>query len=326
MYICIYPEKVEKFSSMFSKLFASVSIKMEKSHITRDIQFKLNSFRKQINKECEGLIPYKTEIKFVNPNSIRSEIIKHKDNKLIIVMKNRKNQDENFIKAALVSTKHTLIPNARRYIDKELMHSVDLQFVKNLILSNKKILMNYFIDKCLSLELRKSKDLECNLRILQKLSEKGIFTRIFLQELKDYGMNFYPELVNEKHFKEPKKFLLVLKELANKEHQVDINPNYKGDYIKVSIVLIGRPEVIFKSGGVDIGPYINWIFKCEEKSIKTIYLLAWGKNVFATERICRQLDLMPDRFCKVSDLNYNVKLNNKKEIVAKCIRYYLLNN
>ena len=34
---------------------------------------------------------------------------------------------------------------------------------------------------------------------------------------------------------------------------------------------------------------------------------------------------MPDRFHKVSDLNYNLKLN-KKERIAKCIRYYLLNN
>lgn len=323
--ICVYPEKVEKLSSMLSKLFASVSIKMEKSHISKDIQFKLNSFRKKVNKECKGLIPYKTEIKFVNPSSIRSEIIKHKDNKLLIIMKNRKNQDENFIKAALISTEKTLIPNARRYVDNLLMHSIDLQYVKNLILSNKKILINYFIDKCLGPELGKNNELEDNLRILQKLSDKGIFTRILLQELKDYGMKFYPELVKEKHYKEPKNFLVVLTELANKEHQVDINPNYKGDYIKVSIVLIGRPEVVFKPGGVDIGPYINWIFKCEDIGIKTIYLLALGKNIIATEQICKQLDLMPSRFYKVSDLNYNVMLN-KKEIVAKCIRYYLLEN
>lgn len=298
---------------------------MEKTHISKDIQYKLNSYRKTVNKECEGLIPYKTEIKFVNPNTIRSEVVKHRDNKIIIIMKNRKNQDENFIKAALLSTEKTLIPNARRYIDNVLMRSVDLQFVKNLILSNKRILMNYFIDNCLGPETRESEELEKNIRVLQKLSDKGLFTRILLQELKDFGTSIYPELAKEAQLKESKEFFVMLKELANKEHQVDINPNYIGNYIRASIVLIGRPEVVFKPEGVDVGPYINWIFYCEEKGIKTIYLLAWGNNVIATERICNQLDLMPDRFHKVSDLNYNSKLN-KKERITKCIRYYLLKN
>ena len=310
---------------MFYRFFASLSVKMEKSHISKDIQYKLNSYRKKVNKECEGLIPFKTEIKFINPSSLRSEIVRHKDNKLILIMKNRKNQDENFVKAALISTEKSLIPNARRYIDKTLIKSIDLQFVKNLILSNKKILLNYFIDRCLSPELRKNQELENYLRILEKLSKRGVFTRILLQELKDYGMNFYPEILNEKHFKEPRNFFKVLEELAYKKHQIDINPNYLGNFIKVSIVLIGRPEVIFKPGGIDIGPYINWILKCEETGIKTIYLLAWGKNIIGIERICRHLSLLPDRFKKVSDSNYNVRLENK-ELVTKCIRYYVLKN
>ncbi len=298
---------------------------MEKAHISKDIQFKLNSYRKEMNKECEDLIPYKTEIKFVRPTSIRHEIIKYRDKKLIIIMKNKKNQDENFIKAALISTEQSLIPNARRYIDNQLMRSIDLQYVKNLIVSNKKILMNYFIDKCLGPELKDNENLETSLRILQKLSERGVFTRILLQEFKEYGMNFYPALSKEEYLKEPKNFFGALKELANKEHQVDINPDFIGKYIKVSLILIGRPHVIFRHGEIDVGPYINWIFKCEEKGAKTAYLLAIGKNILAIKRINKQLDLMPNRFKKSSESNFNIQFDNK-QFKARCTRYYFLNN
>jgi len=316
---------VEKLASLFYKLFSSFSINLEKAHISKDIQFKLNSYRKEMNKECEDLVPYKTEIKFVRPTSIRHEIIKYRDKKLIIIMKNKKNQDENFIKAALISTEKSLIPNARRYIDNQLMRSIDLQYVKNLIVSNKKILINYFIDKCLGPELKDNEDLEETLRILQKLSERGVFTRILLQELKEYGMNFYPALSVKEHLNEPKAFYESLKDLANKEHQIDINLDFIGEHIKVSPILIGRPQVIFRGGGVDIGPYINWIFKCEELGAKTAYLLAMGKNIVALKMVCKQLDLMPDRFKKSTESNFNVKFNSK-QYKSRCTRYYFLNN
>ena len=325
LFICIYPEKVEKIASLFYKLFSSYSIRMEKAHISKDIQFKLNSFRKEMNKECEDLVPYKTEIKFVRPTSIRHEIIKHKDKKLVIIMKNKKNQDENFIKAALISTEKSLIPNARRYVDNQLMRSIDLQYVKNMIITNKKILMNYFIDKCLGPELKDNENLETSLRILQKLSEQGVFTRILLQELKDYGMNFYPALSKEENLKEPKRFFKSLEELANKEHQVDINPDFIGEHIRVSLILVGRPHVIFKRGGMNINPYINWIFKCEEKGAKTAYLLAIGNNIKAIKTICNRLDLMPERYKKSSESNYNAQFNNK-QYKARCTRYYILKN
>ena len=124
---------------------------------------------------------------------------------------------------------------------------------------------------------------------------------------------------------EPKAYFESLKELANKEHQVDINLDFIGKYIKVSPILIGRPQVIFRGGGVDVGPYINWIFKCEENGAKTAYLLAIGKNIVALKKVSKHLDLMPDRFKKSSESNFNVKFENK-QFKSRCTRYYLLKN
>lgn len=146
-----------------------------------------------------------------------------------------------------------------------------------------------------------------------------------MQELKDYGITFYPELDDETHYEEPNEFFHKLKELAKKKHNVDINPNYKGNFIKVGIVMIGRSETIFKPRGIDIGPYMNYIFTCEEEGIKTIYLLAWGRNIFAAKKIGETLELIPDRFQKVMESNYNVKRQDYT-LVANCIRYRILRN
>ena len=82
---------------------------------------------------------------------------------------------------------------------------------------------------------------------------------------------------------------------------------------------------MFKQGEIDIGPYINWILKCEENGLKTIYLLAMGRNVKATEKICNHLNLMPSRFQKISESNYNMEIN-KKTHITKCIKYKIVNN
>lgn len=326
IYFLLNPEKVEKWASIFAKFFAFLSLKIEKLHISKDIQYKINSFRKEINKECEDLIPYEIEIKFINPTMFRKESCEHQEDKVIIIMKDRKNQDENFVKAAMISTEKTLIPNSRNYINPTLMKSIDLQFIKNLILSSNKTLLNYYIDNYLAPELKLNKKFKHIIRILEKLSDRGVFTRILLQELKDYGMLFYPKLSNKIHYKEPKYFFKILEELANKEHKIDINPNYIGEYIKMSIVMIGRPERVFTiSGEIDITPYINWIFSCEKKGIKSIYLLALSKNIIAAKKTAKLLDEMPKRFKKFSESNYNVKINTKN-FIAICIRYQILEN
>ena len=82
---------------------------------------------------------------------------------------------------------------------------------------------------------------------------------------------------------------------------------------------------ILKSEGIDIDPYIKWILTCEESGYKTIYLLAFKMNIIAAKKIEKFLDMMSDRFEKVSESNFNVKINSKV-LPAICIRYYILKN
>ncbi|NVM19858.1 MAG: hypothetical protein HWN80_19300 [Candidatus Lokiarchaeota archaeon] len=325
-YFIINPEKVEKWSSMLAHAFSFLGKNVEKQYISKDIQFRINSFGKEINKECDDLVPYKTEIKFINPSGFKKESCQHVKEKVIIFMKDRHNQDENFIIAAMVSTEKTLIPNSRIYVDKNLMKSVDLQFVKNLIVSKNESKLNSYVDKYFSPEIKKKKVLNENVQILERMTERGIFTRILLQELKSYGMNFYPKSTNQMITKETKAFFVSLKDLAYKKHQEDVKLQFNGSHIKVSFILIGITSKVFKPRGINTNPYKQRAFLCEEDGIKTIYILAWGVNTIAAKMLTEELALMPDRFEKVSQNEFKVKLNNKKKIEAISIRFRLLKN
>jgi len=326
VYFIINPDKVEKWSSMLARMFSFLGKNIEKQYISKDIQFKINSYGKEMNKECNDLVPYKTEIKFINPSVFKKESCQHVKEKVIIFMKDRHNQDENFIIAAMLSTEKTLIPNSRIYVEKNLMKSVDLQFVKNLIVSKNKSILNSYVDKYFSPEIQKKKVLNENVQILEKMTERGIFTRILLQELKSYGVNFYPRSTNQMITKETKAFFKSLKELAYKKPQEDVNLQFNGSFIKVSFILIGISSRVFTLRGINTDPYKQRAFICEDDGIKTIYILAWGVNTIAAKKLAEILALLPDRFEKASENEFKVKINDNKKIEAISIRFRILKN
>ena len=334
IHFLFHPEKIEKWVALIAKLFSFTSKKVEKIHISKDIQSKLNIYRKGVNKESEGLVPFKANVKFINPMSFGEDRVEHHEDKVIIIMKNRKNQDENFVKASLFCVENTLIPNARRYVDPQLMKSIDLQFVKNLIADVDKAKLNYYIDNHLSIQLENNNELVENINILDLLSETGVFTRIFLKVLRDYGLQHFPHPSIPEHYEEPRIFFEKIKEFANRKSGEDVNPTLEGKHIKISIIMIGRPTKVFtETGDVNVSPYMKWIFSCEDKGINSIFLLARDRTIIAAKHITYLLDLMPDRFEMVANSVYSVKIKNKyslkdrdKKSKVICTHYIIKEN
>ncbi len=338
IYFILNPEKAEKWKSIFAKLFSFTrNRKIEKIHISKDIQSKLNIYRKKINKECKDLIPFKTDIRFLNPLSFDKESIEHHENKVILILKNSKNQDENFVRATKFSVENTLIPNSRRYINPLLLKSLDMQFIKNLISKVDKSKLNFYLDNYFFLELENNTHLEDIINTLDILTEGGAFTRILLNELKQYGSQLFPRKSTDEYYEEVDGFFKMIKEFAYKKSGEDINPNYNGKFINASIVMIGKSFKLYtKNGDVNTTPYMNWIFNCEDKGIKSIYLLGRDSTIIAVQMISSLLDLMSERFQMISKSVYRIKTGNKnvyksllrkeKKSKAICIHYLINNN
>ena len=120
------------------------------------------------------------------------------------------------------------------------------------------------------------------------LDDLGYFTSILLRELWDVGRKLYPKAPSSSIKQETKDLLEMLNRLAEKRRGVDINPTLEKKNIKISIVLIARPEVV-SSYGID--PYIHYINECLGKGIFTIHILARGVlNVHVAKAVARHFE------------------------------------
>jgi hypothetical protein len=325
VYFLKNPEKIEKWVSLLARLFSFLGLRVQKVHIQKDIQASLNSYRSKINKECEDLIPYKTEIRFLNASKIKKEDFIHEGDKIILILKDQRNQDDNFIRASLMSTQQSLIPHSRPYIEPGLMKSVDYHFVKNLITSEYRSRLNKFLQGYLLPEIKKNKTLSKDLSALEKIGEEGLFTRVLLQELRDYGLKLFPKLASSSYHKEPRHFFEKVDELANKKQYEDIPLSFDSEYIKTRFILVGRPDVVLRDNYFNIDPYKKRAFLCESEGAETLYLLGRGISTEAIKDLVDELDRMPRKFEKNYESNYIIK-RNKRNIKASCVRYTLLKN
>jgi hypothetical protein len=84
--------------------------------------------------------------------------------------------------------------------------------------------------------------------------------------------------------------LNLLDKLAAKERGVDVlphgSPSLLEPDISLSIVLVGRPEMVKRGAG----PYISYIKRALREEVDTLYLLAQGRrNVDVATRVCESL-------------------------------------
>jgi hypothetical protein len=125
-------------------------------------------------------------------------------------------------------------------------------------------------------------EMKRNVGIMMKLDDSGYFTAILLRELWDLGRRLYPREPTNAIKQETKDLLQMLEELAEKKKGEDINTTLQKKNISMTIVLVGRPEVVASYG---IDPYIKWIDKCLENGIRTIHILARGKVNISVARV-----------------------------------------
>ena len=266
------PEIVQKWTASLSHLFADRSLIMERKYVAMDIQATVNDVSKNVNSEGPEVMPYGLEINWVKPTDRKTFI---ENGKIVVKLDHHRNQARNFVYAIMAYIAQGLLPRARRYVEKYVMRSSDLILAKKIFLTERKYdSLKFFYDEILDPQMEAEPKIKKYVDLIGKLDEMGFFTRILLREYWDIGRKIHPKPPSQEILRETKEFADFLKRLAEKKRGVDINPTFEGKRIRLSIVLIARPEVVGRMG---IDPYTNWIKKCLEKEIYTIYVLAAGK-------------------------------------------------
>ena len=231
-------------------------------------------------------MPYPVRIEFIK-SANRQALIEN--NEIVVKLDSHDDQQRNLVYATVAYVSEGLLPYSRQYVDEAIMKSCDLVVASKILRKEiKGKTLEFFFDEFLNPLVSEEPEIGKNIDIMMKMDESGFFARILLRELWDIGRKLYPKSPTLDIKQETEALLKMLERLVEKRKGIDINPTIEKKIIKMSVVLIARPEVVSARG---IQPYVNWINKCLDKGIYTIHILAAGViNVHVAKAVSQHFE------------------------------------
>ena len=255
----------QKIGSWISRGF-SFWKKAEIASVALAIEGELNSMQEVLNKESEGLAPFPVKVEWLGEQNAESFCDTYKG-EVIVRMKEHKYNARNIAWATMDFVSKGMVPYSRPYLDKEMSKAVDFTLVKRLLSKNESSL-DCFYREAIVPEMH-NQTLNETIQILDNLEKRGIFTRIFLEEIKGVGLDLYPNPDDTARI-ETREFAESLNHYATRAVGEKEGEPYIKNRIKVCLVLIADPIKVV--GGPT--PYKLWVASCLANGANNVYVLS----------------------------------------------------
>jgi len=242
----------------------------EKNAVALKIQQSLNSAQEEISSEAKGIIPYPAKVEWLDKPSYLDT-----DEEVVVIrMKEHEENPRNIAYAVIDYISKGMIPYSRPYIEKPIQTAIDSTMVKKILLERDKSALDYFLTNVLNKALGQE-GIQRYMDVMNNLEGRGLFTRVYLEEVKELGLELYPT-PDQDALRETKEYVEHLNVLATrKKGELGKADPYIGRKIKVAYVLIAEPEKLKREG---FAPYIQYAMHCVEEGAEAIYLLSRGRK------------------------------------------------
>lgn len=280
IYFLRNPEKVEKWHSLLYRLFAWTNKKIARKYVASNIQAKIGEISKKINYEVEGALPYGIDIKWTNAENIESEV---KEGKVIILMKDYHNQSINLARAALAYVQEGLIPQARPYVEKTLMKSIDYITARNIVAGNTGS-VRYLNDEIIEKE-RSDPNLDLWLKKINEIDNQGLLTRMVFQDFQEYLTPLYPTDPTDPVIKETTNYVDYIHQFITRRPEEREVPPFSSAMFPIEIVPVAIREKIEALG---FEPYLKFVEGALLKGRKRFHIIAAGKANIELAKLCAE--------------------------------------
>jgi len=233
-----YPEKVEKWVSMATRLVAFASGRAARTHMATDIQSTIDAQRKKLNTH-EEIAPYGVSIKWSNADEVQTDL---KENRILIMMRPYTSQARNLAHVVSVYVPKALLPKARKYVEPNLMCGIDHVVSKSVLESNTSAL-EYYTGEVMS---KIGHEARSYVVMMDEVHRNGALTRVVLPELKRLTI-LYPQEPDETVFADSEELARVVHGFVTKKAGVDVSPSCMGHHIRMAIVPVARPEKVLEA-------------------------------------------------------------------------------
>jgi hypothetical protein len=197
------------------------------------------------------------------------------DEKIVIIrMKEHEENPRNIAFAVIDYITKGMIPYSRPYIEKPIQTAIDSAMVRKILLERNEAALDYFLTNVLNKALDEE-GVQHFMDVMNNLDERGLFTRVCLEELRELGLALYP-IHHPGALIESREYIEHLNILATREKgELGKSDPYIGRKIKVAYILVAESEKLRSEG---FGPYLLYAQRCIEKGAASIYLLSRGEN------------------------------------------------
>jgi small subunit ribosomal protein S1 len=274
----------EKFEKPIARLYWLLSLlgkRWRRRAIQTEIQSNINSFSRSVNKEVPKTMPYGMKLKFVTDID-RAELLQGKG--LILVrIKDRIHDDKNLVHSMLTFCPVGVLPDSRMFLDGCLSDGVDYTVTRKLLSSMRhQSALNYLHKEIVEPAIKENPDLDKVCRILDHLDEQGLFTKVLLRELRDFGAKVASRYPTDIHRSETRQFVNYMDAIANRAPHEVVNTEFQGNYISIGFVFIGTDTKIQQEGAV---PYLRSLQWKKSKGLQRAYIAARDWAIDIAERI-----------------------------------------
>lgn len=273
IFVVTNPEKAERVGGWFLSLFSWTGKCVRHRSIKLKLQGQVSSFARSIDTEVKGSMPYNMRLKFIKDID-RSELDPSKKT-VIVCVKDRGSEERNLVHIMLAFCPIGVIPQARPYLNTAMNEGINITVSRKFLNYLKHYsALQYLYDEVLPACVRDTPGLDDFCKVFDVLDENGVFTRVVLQEIRDFGASIETRYPEESHADEAAKFVHYVYQVATRslgEEMPDIG--HLGRYITTAFVLIGRGEKMFHRGPA---LYLDHLRRLRDAGFEKAYLAARG--------------------------------------------------
>ena len=283
------PDPLKRLTAAALRKLPALPNDWKRRAVKDELEGNLNAALKEFNREGAGFIDHEIRIEWLTPNSDTRESF-FRSGKAFLKLGFSENNDRNLVEAALIFCRDGLIPSARQYVPLPLVRAIDLMFVDEVIERRQAHMSRaYLIHEVIPREVERLPESDGYIDTLSLISQHGLFTRVFLPELRDYPGYVPARMALERHHHNIVAFMKFLESTAkSRETRTKTTPLiHVGAIVRAAIVLVGIPDKLRFEG---TRPYIRRAAIHNERGARTVYLLGYSEGVHFVNEIATEAE------------------------------------
>lgn len=273
VYIAKNPDIVLKWSEVYYKYIGFHEKNRQKKIVSSELDYRITRIANIMNKESDGILPFGLKIKWIKDDKNNNTAAVAND-QIILVLKETPDTDKNIVDACMLFTPKAFLPKVRHSCDQNILHHLDMYTIKKMLsLGRYTSAYNYFMQQIINCGIADGTINKDDIDTLQLGDEKGLYSRILLNELRLLGDCVFATIEEAKYNNDTIEFYNFMKAIINRRPGENTRLLFIGLKIKVGIIFVAKKSTLESYYGLD--SYIHRVDLDFQNGAERVYMMGY---------------------------------------------------